>query len=167
MAAAPTPLQPLIDAAPAGATLRLAPGTYAGPVTINRSLTLDGGGKAVIAGNGNGTVLAVAASGVSLRGLRITGSGESHDRIDAGIQLEGDGHVVENNQLDDVLFGIHLKRVDHSRIAGNRVTGKKLEQAMRGDAIRLWYSRHNVIEGNRFRRARDLTFANSATSSRS
>jgi nitrous oxidase accessory protein len=33
---------------------------------------------------------------------------------------------------------------------------------MRGDAIRLWYSRHNVIEGNRFRRARDLTFANSA-----
>ena len=33
---------------------------------------------------------------------------------------------------------------------------------MRGDAIRLWYSRHNVIEGNRVIRARDLTFANSA-----
>jgi hypothetical protein len=32
---------------------------------------------------------------------------------------------------------------------------------MRGDAIRLWYSRHNVIENNRFERARDLTFANS------
>jgi nitrous oxidase accessory protein len=33
---------------------------------------------------------------------------------------------------------------------------------MRGDAIRLWYSRHNLVENNRFQRARDLTFANSA-----
>jgi nitrous oxidase accessory protein len=33
---------------------------------------------------------------------------------------------------------------------------------MRGDAIRMWYSRHNVVEGNRFAQARDLTFANSA-----
>lgn len=161
-AAGAASLQEQIDATPTGGTLRLAPGTYAGPVTISRALTLDGGGKAVIAGNGKSTVLAVAADGVTLRGLRITGSGDSHDRIDAGILLEGNGHRVEDNEIDDVLFGIHLKRVDHSRIAGNRISGKPLEQAMRGDAIRLWYSRHNLIEGNRFRRARDLTFANSA-----
>jgi nitrous oxidase accessory protein len=42
------------------------------------------------------------------------------------------------------------------------VTGKDLEPGMRGDAIRLWYSRHNVVEDNHFHRARDLTFANSA-----
>lgn len=161
-AATLAPLQPLIDATPAGGTLRLAPGTYAGPATISRAITLDGGRQAVIVGDGKSTVLSVAANGVTLRGLRLTGSGDSHDRIDAGILLEGDDHRVEDNQLDDVLFGIHLKRVNRSRVTGNQVTGKKLEQAMRGDAIRLWYSRHNLIEGNRFVRARDLTFINSA-----
>ncbi len=162
LAAPPVPVQPLIDAAPAGGTLRLPPGSYAGPATIARPLTLDGGGKAVIIGDGKSTVLSVAANGVTLRGLRLTGSGDSHDRIDAGILLEGDDHRVEDNEIDDVLFGIHLKRVNRSRITGNRVNGKKLDQGMRGDAIRLWYSQHNVIEGNRFSRARDLTFANSA-----
>jgi nitrous oxidase accessory protein len=162
LAAPAIPLQALIDATPAGGTLRLAPGTYAGPAAITRPLTLDGGRRAVIRGDGRSTVLSVAANGVTLRGLRLTGSGDSHDRIDAGILLEGDGHRVEDNEIDDVLFGIHLKRVNHARVLGNRVTGKNLEQGMRGDAIRLWYSRHNVIEGNRFRRARDLTFTNSA-----
>jgi nitrous oxidase accessory protein len=162
LAAPPAALQPLIDATPSGGTLRLVPGSYAGPATITRSLTLDGGGRAVIVGDGKSTVLSVAANGVTLRGLRLTGSGDSHDRIDAGILLEGDDHRVEDNEIDDVLFGIHLKRVNRSRIANNRVTGKALEPGMRGDAVRLWYSQHNVIEGNRFQRARDLTFANSA-----
>jgi nitrous oxidase accessory protein len=162
LAAPPPALQPLIDATPSGGTLRLVPGSYAGPATITRSLTLDGGGRAVIVGDGKSTVLSVAANGVTLRGLRLTGSGDSHDRIDAGILLEGDDHRVEDNEIDDVLFGIHLKRVNRSRIANNRVTGKALEPGMRGDAVRLWYSQHNVIEGNRFQRARDLTFANSA-----
>jgi nitrous oxidase accessory protein len=155
-------LQELIDAAPPGGSVKLAPGTYAGPIRIVKPLLLDGGGKATILGTGKGTVLAVAASGVTLRGLRISGSGESHDSVDAGILLEGDDHRVEDNVIEDVLFGIHLKQVNRSRIANNRVTGKVLSQGMRGDAIRLWYSRHNLVENNRFQRARDLTFANSA-----
>ncbi|MBI5901271.1 MAG: nitrous oxide reductase family maturation protein NosD [Rhodocyclales bacterium] len=154
-------LQPLIDATPPGGTLKLAPGAYAGPARVTQAITLDGGGKAAIVGDGRGTVLTVNANGVSLRGLRIAGSGESHDAVDAGILLEGDGHTVENNVIEDVLFGIHLKRVNGSRIAGNQVTGKPLDLGMRGDAIRLWYSRDNRVDNNRFRRARDLTFANS------
>ena len=162
LSATPAPLQPLIDATPAGGTLRLEPGSYAGPATISRSMTLEGGRHAVITGDGKSTVLSVATNGVTIRGLRLTGSGDSHDRIDAGLMLEGDDHRIEDNEIDDVLFGIHLKQVNRSRIAGNRITGKKLALGMRGDAIRVWYSRQNVIEGNRFTRARDLTFANSA-----
>lgn len=155
-------LQELIDATPPGGSVKLVPGSYAGPVRISRPMVLDGGGKASIVGSGKGTVLAVATSGVTLRGLHISGSGESHDSVDAGILLEGDEHRVEDNVIEDVLFGIHLKQVNRSRIANNRVTGKDLSQGMRGDAIRLWYSRHNLVENNRFQRARDLTFANSA-----
>ena len=162
LAAAPAPLQTLIDATPAGGTLRLAPGSYAGPAAINKPMTLEGGHRAVVIGDGKSTVLSVAANGVTIRGLRLTGSGESHDRIDAGLMLEGDDHRIEDNEIDDVLFGIHLKQVNRSRIAANRITGKDLSLGMRGDAIRIWYSSHNVIEGNRFTRSRDLTFANSA-----
>jgi hypothetical protein len=102
---------------PAGGTLRLAPGSYVGPVTINKPMTLDGGGKALIFGSGKGTVLSVAASGVTLRGLRLTGSGESHDSVDAGILVEGDDHRIEDNVIEDVLFGIHLKQVNRSRVS--------------------------------------------------
>ena len=49
-----------------------------------------------------------------------------------------------------IVFGIHPKQVNRSRVAGNRVSGKPLAPGMRGDAIRIWFSRHNVIEGNRF-----------------
>lgn len=157
----PATLQALIDATPTGGTLRLLPGIYAGPATISRPMTLDGGRQASIIGNGKSTVLAVSGKGVTLRGLYLAGSGELHDRIDAGILLEGDEHRVEDNTMDDVLFGIHLKQVNHSRISGNRITGKKFALGLRGDAIRLWYSRHNDIEDNHFKRARDLTFINS------
>jgi nitrous oxidase accessory protein len=154
-------LQPLIDATPAGGTLRLAPGRYRGPAVVERAMTLDGAGQATVEGDRNSTVLVVRADGVTLRGLRLRGSGDSQDRTDAGIQLEGRGHRVEDNELDDVLFGLHLKAVEHSVVRGNRVRGKDLETGLRGDALRLWNSRHNRIEDNRFERGRDLTLMNS------
>ena len=159
--AAPQALQPLIDATPTNGTLHLVPGIYAGPASITRALTIEGAGKAVIQGDGRSTVLRVATNGVTLRGLRLRGSGDSHDRIDAGIQLEGDEHRVENNDLEDVLFGIHLKGVNHALIKGNRVTGKSFTTGLRGDSLRLWYSHHNRIEDNSFTRGRDLTLINS------
>jgi nitrous oxidase accessory protein len=61
-------------------------------------------------------VLSVAANGVTLRGLHISGSGELHDSVDAGILLEGDDHRVEGNVIEDTLFGIHLKQVNRSRV---------------------------------------------------
>lgn len=154
-------LQALIDATPRGATLRLPPGTYQGPVTIRQPIVLDGDHRAVIQGDGRSTVLSVDANGVTVRGLRLRGSGDSPDRVDAGLLLQGDGHRVEDNDFEDVLFGLHLKAVTHSLIKGNRVTGKALAVGLRGDALRLWNSRDNRIEANQFARARDLTLTNS------
>lgn len=154
-------LQPLIDATPAAGLLRLAPGEYSGPAVITKPIRIEGGGQAIVRGNGKGTVLVVRTSSAVVRGLSIAGSGESHDSIDAGVQVEGDDNRIEDNAIDDVLFGIHVKQGNYNRIAGNRVTGKDLPLAMRGDGLRLWNARHNVVEDNRFQRGRDLTFANS------
>lgn len=155
------PFQPLIDATPAGGTLRPAPGAYAGPAMIARPMTLDGSGKVIIEGGGKGTVLTLAASGATLRGLRLTRSGDSHDSIDAGLLVAGDDNLVEGNVIDDVLFGIHVKQGNRNRLLNNNVSGRPATRSARGDGLRLWNSRHNRIEGNAFRGVRDLTFANS------
>lgn len=159
--AAPPSLQALIDAAPSGSTLLLPAGDYAGPARIERPLVVDGRGQARLVGKGKGSVLSVVGRGVTVRGLHISGSGESHDSIDAGIQVEGDDHRIEDNVLDDVLFGFHLKQATRVELRGNSLRGKDLELGLRGDALRLWNSRGNRILDNRFERARDLTLSGS------
>lgn len=154
-------LQPLVDATPDGGTLRLAPGRYMGPLRIARPITLDGGGHAVLVGDGQGHVVTVSGRDVTLRGLHIRGSGDSHDRADSGLLVQGQGHVLQDNRLDDVLFGIHLQGASGVRVQGNQVRGKALPTGLRGDALRLWNSRGNQVLGNRFERARDLTLINS------
>lgn len=153
--------QPLIDATPSGGVLRAAPGTYAGPAVIGKPLTFDGGGKVTIEGSGRGTVLTLAVSGATLRRLRLTRSGDSHDSVDAGLLVEGDDNLIEGNLIDDVLFGIHVKQGNRNRILNNRIAGRPAPRGARGDGLRLWNSRHNRIEGNAFRTVRDLTIANS------
>ncbi len=155
------PLQPLIDATPTGGVLRPPAGSYAGPAVIAKPMTLDGAGKVTLSGGGKGTVLTLRAGGAILRGLRVTASGDSHDSVDAGILVEGDDNLVEGNVIDEVLFGIHLKQGNRNRLRGNTVAGRAAPRAQRGDAVRLWNSRHNLVEANVFERVRDLTFANS------
>jgi nitrous oxidase accessory protein len=153
-------LQPLIDATPEGGVLRPAAGRYAGPVEITRPLTLDGAGQVVIASGGRGTVLSVRASGVTVRGLRLTGSGESHDQLDAGILVEGDDNRIEDNTIDDALFGVHLKAANRNLVRANRIRSKRAELSLRGDGIRVWNGRDNRIEANDLAGVRDITVAN-------
>lgn len=155
------PLQALIDATPVGGLLRLAPGSYDGPAVIDKPMTLDGQGKAVVAGGGRGTVLTLRSNGAVVRGLVVRDSGGTHDGVDSGIQIEGDDNLVEDNRVEDVLFGIHLRQGNRNRVLKNHVLGKDLPLGLRGDGLRLWNSRHNRVEGNAFRRVRDLTLANS------
>lgn len=150
------PLQPRIDAAPPGATLRLEPGRYAGPVVLHAPLVLDGGGRATIDGGGRGTVVSVLTDGATVRGLRIVGSGDDHDGLDAGVRVRGRGNRIEDNVMEDVLFGVELQQSDGNEIRGNRIRSKPAEMGVRGDGIRLWYSRGNRIEDNRIADVRDV-----------
>jgi nitrous oxidase accessory protein len=148
--------QALVDAAPAGAVLHPPPGRYAGPVQLAKPLTIDGGGRVSIDAGGKGSVFAVAADHVTLRGLHLTGSGESYDTDDSCLDVRGDGNVVEDLRIDDCLFGIDLKQSNGNRVRRNRISSKPLEVAMRGDAIRLWYSNDNRVEDNDISDARDM-----------
>ncbi|MCG2578207.1 nitrous oxide reductase family maturation protein NosD [Dechloromonas sp. XY25] len=154
------PLQAWLDTALPGSVLRLPAGTYRGPGVIDKPLTVEGNGKVVIDGGGRGTVLTIKADQVTVRGLILRGSGGSHDSIDGGIMAEGNRLLIENNVLEDVLFGISLHKTNDSIVRGNRIRSRPVDSADRGDGLRLWYSTGNRIENNDIAQIRDVTVSN-------
>ncbi len=150
------PFQDLVDKAAPGSVLRPPPGHYAGPVSIDKPLTIDGGGQVTIDAGDKGTVMSLNASNSVLRGLHLTGSGESHDTDDSCLDVRGHHNVIEDIVVDNCLFGIDLKQVDHSIVRNNRVSSKPFELGVRGDGLRLWYSNDNLIEGNEIVDSRDM-----------
>lgn len=152
----PRNLQELIDAIPAGGELRLEPGVYAGPVVVRRPISIDGGGKATVDAGGKGSVFVLETDGAQLRGLIIRGSGENHDTLDAGVLVRGNHNVIEDNVIEDCLFGIDLAQADDNIIRNNRIRSKDLDLGLRGDGIRLWYSQRNQILGNQIENVRDM-----------
>lgn len=160
LAQAQQPLQPWLDTVPAGGVLRLLPGVYRGPAVISKPITLEGDGKVVIDGGGQGTVLTVKASDVTLRGLRLQASGGSHDALDAGVMLTGERLRFENNVVDDVLFGVLLHGVNDSVVRNNRIRSRPVDAADRGDGMRVWNGSHNLIADNDIAQIRDITISN-------
>lgn len=154
--AAPATLQDLVDRTPAGGVLRPPPGVYAGPLVIRRALLLDGAGEVTVDGGGRGTVLRIETDGAEVRGLRLVGSGENHDALDAGVQVRGNGNRVIGNVIEDCLFGVDLQQANDNRVEGNHIGSKALPLGVRGDGIRLWYSRRNEIVDNVIRDVRDV-----------
>ncbi len=155
------PLQPWLDTALPGARIRLPAGIYQGPAVISKPLTLEGDGQVIIDAGGHGTVLTIQADGVTLRGLTLRASGNSHDQLDSGLMAEGKNLLIENNVIEDVLFGISLHKTGDSVVRGNRIRSRAVDPADRGDGLRLWYSSHNRIENNDIAQIRDVTVTNS------
>ena len=150
-----TPLQPLIDNAEEGATLLLEPGIYAGPVLIDKPLTLDGQGKVTIDAGSKGSVIVLETDGAVVRNLHLTNSGESHNDIDSGVQVRGRFNVISDNVIDNCLFGIDLQQSENNIVRRNRISSKPFELGTRGDAIRLWYSFENKVTDNVISDSRD------------
>lgn len=140
-----------------GDTVVVPPGVYAGPLVIEvPGLTLEGQPGAVIDGGGIGDVLTIKAPDVTLRGLTIRHSGDSLDREHAGITGFAPRLRVENNRLENVLFGIYLKEAPGSVVRGNQITGMDLPIGRRGDGIRIWQSPGTTVEDNHVYATRDV-----------
>lgn len=149
-------LNQLIAAAEAGATVVVPAGEYAAPVTIDKPLVLAAQGVVVINAAGVGDAVRITAPDVTLRGFHIRGTGDSLDQQNAGVVVSAPRAVVEDNSLEDVLLGVLLNGSPDTLVRGNRIQGKRLDLARRGDGIRLWSSDGARIEGNRVRGVRDV-----------
>ena len=139
-----------------GDTVEVYGGLHEGPLLIERSLTLIGHDSPVIDGRGQGTVIRFAAPDITLRGFVVRDSGSSLDQENSGIAVEAPGAVLENNRLEETLFGIYLREADGSIIRGNTISSKDLPVPRRGDPIRVWYSNDVLIENNTVNKGRDV-----------
>ncbi|GJM15934.1 MAG: hypothetical protein DHS20C13_12610 [Thermodesulfobacteriota bacterium] len=146
-----------IESAKNGDIIEVNSGTYNEHVIVDKTLNLVGINQPKIDGGGKGTVVLIKAPDVTFKGFHVSGSGESLSVEDTGIVLDSaQGSIIEDNSLDDVLFGIYLKKSSGTIIRNNNIVGKDLPIAVRGDGIRLWYSSDTKILNNTITRARDL-----------
>ncbi len=153
---AESPLDALIRDAVPGATIRVAPGTYRGMVTIDRPVKLVAEGDVVLDGCGAGDVVRITAPDVTLSGFDVRGTGAYLDEQNAAIAVHAPRATIENNRVSDSLIGILLDSASDSLVRGNRVRGKALPLSRRGDGIRLWNSHGVCVEDNDMADSRDL-----------
>jgi len=151
-------LQEAIDKAPSGSILKLPKGVYKGSIVIKKPLTIMGKeAGVVIDGEGNGTVIIIKSSFVTLKNLTIVGSGSRHDKLDAAIKLSDASQCeISRCNIKDTLFGIDLQMVKNSIISENNITSKNMDLGLRGDGLRLWYSNDNIVRKNRLIKSRDM-----------
>jgi nitrous oxidase accessory protein len=142
-----------------GDTLFLEPGFYTGPARIGvPNVVIDGGGRATISGMRNETVIYVEADSVTLQNLYIIDSGDSPDKLDSGIKIVEANHVtVRNCRIESCLFGVDIFKSDHCTIVHNEISSiLSKPMALKGDAIRLWYSSNIKVLFNYWHNVRDM-----------
>ena len=148
-------LQERLARATPGSTVVVDGGTHAGPLVIHGPLTVVGRNRPVIDGGGVGSVVTLTGDGVSFRGFIVRNSGRQVTEEAAGITLAGNRHRVEDNDIEDVYFGIHVGGGEHHVIEGNRITPGTRRGARPGHGISVWNTRAGEIRGNVVRDARD------------
>jgi len=151
-------LQETIDKAPIGATLKLSSGIYKGKIVINKALTILGKEDGVIIdGGGDGKVITINSSNVTLKNLTIQNSGKQMHNLDSAIFIsESKNSQVINCKILNSLYGIDMLMVQDSIISKNFITSYENDISLRGDALKIWHSHNNLISHNTITKSRDL-----------
>ncbi len=150
-------LQARIDATNEGQTLCLDPGSFSGPITVSKQITLWGPREAVIRSTGKGTTIEVKAEGAAVLGLTVDGSGGRFDTLDAAIHVVADDVRVERVLVRNAAFGVLVEKSNRAAIIDNLVLGPDAGPlGLRGDGIRLWETRDSEVRDNRVIGSRDM-----------
>ncbi len=158
VAPGPTHLAEAIAAAEPGDRLVLQPGAHAGPVLVEKPITIEGVEGAAIDAGGTGTAIKILAPHVTVRNLTIKGSGKQGETFDSGIFVaKGADHAtIESNRLEGNLFGIVLHGSKSATVRSNRIANRSdLWPNDRGNGIHIWNNTGSVVEGNTVTSGRD------------
>ncbi len=145
-------------------TIYVYPGEYFGNVFIDKPLILIGVGRPHIKGENWGSTVTVLADSCVINGFKITGGGNLLQKEDSGILLKSSYNLIENNLLEDVLFGVYFFASNHNIVRHNTIIGRPyLGIGERGSGLHIWNSHYNLIEGNYITKVRDGMYIQEAT----
>jgi nitrous oxidase accessory protein len=151
------PLQPIIDSAGNGETITLAPGTYLGPVRIDKRLAINGNGGATLlntSADGQVAVL-IRADDVQLENLNIQ---QNNDEEAAAVRVEADRVTLKGLAIHTAGFGIVLREANGGVITMNKIRWfipKGEAPGTRGNGIDLYNSHGTEIRENEISYLRD------------
>lgn len=126
-------------------------GEHAGPVVIDKPLTIEGRPGAIVDAGGSGTVIKIISAGVTVRGLVVRSSGTKGETFDSGVYVEqgADGATIEDNVLEGNLFGVVLHGPKTAIVRNNRISNRSdIWMNDRGNGIHIWNTTGSVIEAN-------------------
>jgi nitrous oxidase accessory protein len=166
------PLQPLIDRAPAGGTLELPPGTYAGPVVVDKPLRLLGGGRVTIVNSSDRPAIELTADDSALDGMTIVDGQRRGDA--AAVLVTGSGNRLTDLQIETQATGILLRGAHRNELTRIRVdSGFSREQTAnpyfymeQGNGIDLRGSHRNTIQESRISGKHDGIYLENSESNR-
>lgn len=148
----------VLQSAQNGDTIIVKGGVHKGNFVVKKSVQLIGEANPILDGGGEGTVITILAPNTVIKGFTIRNSGDKLAQEDAGILVSAPNCVVENNTLENVLFGIVLRNASHSLVRDNLLEGKNLPLPRRGDLIKVWRGDGIRIERNKAYNGRDNVF---------
>ena len=143
--------------APRWAHIRIMPGVYREPtIVVDRPLTIEGVGLAVLDGEGRRQIMTITADSVTVRHLTFRDVGTSHREDRSAIRIVEASHcAIEDNRIERAFFGVYLARVSDCRIARNTIVGAPSTEVGSGNGIHLWTADNVSIIGNHVRGHRD------------
>lgn len=164
------PLQPLIDATPAGQTLVLSGDrVYTGPAVVSAAITISSDGESIVKNGSDRPALTLAADGIVLKGIAVQES--RTDPKKPAILVQSDGNRLEQLRIRSQGGGIFLRKANDNLILDSRIEGAHPDDpaepySRRGNGIDLLASARNVIEGNTIVHVHDGVYAESSNDTR-
>ncbi|UWP92150.1 nitrous oxide reductase family maturation protein NosD [Aliiroseovarius crassostreae] len=149
-------LQDMIDAAPDGAEIVPPAGVYTEQIVLTRPITIDGREGVVIDGGGIGTIVTIETDGVTLKNLTLQNSGRLHNKVDAGLRINGSFNAIRDVTIENALFGIDMNQANNNVIRRVHISSKDMSMGLRGDSMRIYYSNNNKVEDSEISDARDI-----------
>ncbi|WP_339302525.1 NosD domain-containing protein [Paenibacillus sp. FSL R5-0519] len=149
------PLQPMIDRSTSGDVIVLESGRYAGPITIDKNITIQGDTTVIVVNPEATSTIMIRSDGVKLRGFTIEHDANAQT---AAIQVEGNNSEITDLHIQTQGFGMIIRNSSQAAIQRNKITwvgSGSATSSQKGNGIDLYNAHDSYIEGNEITGMRD------------
>jgi len=160
-------LQAIIDQLDAGDAIELPPGTYAGPATIDKKVSIRGNSEVTLLNPSGAPAISILSDGVHLANIQIKNNA-SGDQSPA-ILVKSYQVTLEDLTIQTSGYGIILRDADRAILQNNTITWIKPEAnkpKQKGNGIDLYNSNGTLIKNNHITGVRDAIYLEKSRNAR-